>query len=69
MSRGQTSVHFFEAKWRILCLYPSNIFYKLPHFERPLRKAFKRQNIFSMFKIFSPVHLNNLLKMKPNVRR
>ena len=51
--------------------YPSNIFFTRPHFGRPFLKAFKRQstsvsaqNIISLLKVFSFIHLNNLLGIK-----
>ena len=53
------------------CLYyPLNILHN-PHFGRPFPKAIKRQsnsvgaqNIVSIFKMFSSIHLNNFLAMK-----
>ena len=64
-------MHMFEAKWMLLCLLSFKYFFKRPHFERPFLKAFKRQrnsvssqNIISLFKMFSFIHFNNLLKIK-----
>ena len=64
-------MHIFEAKWRLLCLFPSNIFTQWPHFGRPFLKAFKRrsysvgtQNFVSLIKMFSSIHFNNLVGMK-----
>ena len=51
--------------------YPSNIFTQRQHFGRPFLQAFKgrsnsygTQNIVSLFKMFSFIHLNNLVGMK-----
>ena len=57
--------------------YPSNIFFfTRSHFGRPFLKAFKRQrnsvsaqNIISLFKVFSFIHLNNLLEIKAKRER
>ena len=69
--QGQISVHIFEAKWMYCVYYPSNIFFRRPHFGRPFLKAFKRQrksvsaqNIISLLKVFSFIHVNNLLRIK-----
>ena len=66
-----TSVHIFEAKWKLLCLLSFKYFFTRPHFGRPFFKAFKcqrnsvsAQNIISLFKVLSFIHFNNLLGIK-----
>ena len=71
MSKDKHPCIFLCQMEAIECVYyPSNIFFRRPHFGRPFLKAFKRQrksvsaqNI-SLLKVFSFIHFNNLLRIK-----
>ena len=70
MSKDKYLCIFLKPNGCYCVYYPSNIFFTRPHFGRPFLKAFKRQrnsvaqNIISLFKVSSFIHVNYLLGIK-----
>ena len=61
-------MHIFKAKWMLLCLLSFKYFFYKAAFWDLFSKLFKNsvsaQNITSLFKVFSFIHFNNLLRIK-----
>ena len=65
-------MHIFEAKWGLLCLLSFKYFYTKASFWETFSQSLNKrrsnsadaQNIASLFKMFSSIHFNNLVRMK-----
>ena len=71
MSADKYPCIFLKPNGGYCVYYHSNLFTQGLHFGRPFLKTFKRQsnsfgpqNIVSLFKVFTSIHVKNLLRMK-----